>query len=397
LLTNFLALNKLSQAEKLSSGGLSKVKRKALLTCIAAALVLLSATAFVRAQSTTTPARPAPPAVAEAPEPPEGFSKTVTIFDDGPFLGIRTEDVTRETAARYGVAGEPRGVGVREVVKGSPAERAGLRAGDVILRFEGEQVSSVRKLTRLVEESAPDHVVRLTVLRGGSEQELSATLGRREPMLRAGVGELLAVPFGAEGALRLGDEWKDNSELWQLKGEELRRKLEEMQRKHPGVFAIGTSRRIGVSTSPLGKQLADYFGVERGVLVNSVESNSPAERAGLKAGDVITEADGERIDDAGDLVRALGRKDEGEVTLTVVRDKKQRSLRVTPERRQPQGLNVIPGALTPGASSIGVTPSVVTVAPPVVTVTRPVVTVTTPRVRVRPARVKVVRPGDRVL
>lgn len=373
------------------------MKRKALLTCIAAALVLLSATAFVRAQSTTTPARPAPPAVAEAPEPPEGFSKTVTIFDDGPFLGIRTEDVTRETAARYGVAGEPRGVGVREVVKGSPAERAGLRAGDVILRFEGEQVSSVRKLTRLVEESAPDHVVRLTVLRGGSEQELSATLGRREPMLRAGVGELLAVPFGAEGALRLGDEWKDNSELWQLKGEELRRKLEEMQRKHPGVFAIGTSRRIGVSTSPLGKQLADYFGVERGVLVNSVESNSPAERAGLKAGDVITEADGERIDDAGDLVRALGRKDEGEVTLTVVRDKKQRSLRVTPERRQPQGLNVIPGALTPGASSIGVTPSVVTVAPPVVTVTRPVVTVTTPRVRVRPARVKVVRPGDRVL
>jgi serine protease Do len=388
------------------------VKPKALPIIAALALLtttaLLSATAVaVRAQN-TTPAPPAraaaPPIAAQAPEPPVGFS-TTTIFDDGNFLGIRTEEITRETAARYGVSGEPRGVGVREVIKSSPAERAGLREGDVIVRYDGEQVTSVRKLTRLIEESAPEHAARLTVLRGGSEQELSATLGRREPFLRAGTGGggLTAIPFDAPDAMRLGDRFKDDPELWQLKGDEMREKLEELQRQHPGVFAIGSSRRIGVTTSPLGKQLADYFGVGHGVLVNSVEANSPADKAGLKAGDVLTEADGQQINEASDLVRAIGGKDEGEVTLTVVRERKQRTVRVKPERRQPQGLNLLPGAMSlgGGAPVVSVMPPVVAVTPPVVSVAPRVMTTpraaVAPRVRVRPARITVLRPGDRIL
>jgi membrane-associated protease RseP (regulator of RpoE activity) len=378
-----------------------QVKRKALPIIAALALLsfpaLLSASAIVRAQSTTPapPTSPAPPSAAQAPEPTVGFS--TNVFDEGNFLGVHAEDITRETAARYGVSGEPNGVGigVREVVKGSPAERAGLREGDVIVRFDGEQVTSVRKLTRLIEESAPKHAARLTVRRSGAEQELSATLGRREPFMLAGTGDLTVTPFDPQDALRLGEEFKDNPELWQLKGDEMREKLEEMQRKHPGMFAIGSSRRIGVSTSLLGKQLADYFGVGHGVLVNSVEANSPAERAGLKAGDVLTEADGQQIDDASDLVRALSSKDEGEVTLTFVRERKQRTVRVTPERRQPQSLN-----LTPGSMRLGV-PPVVSVMPPVVTVTPRVVTIpramVAPRVRVRPSRITVLHPGDRVL
>jgi serine protease Do len=383
-----------------------QMKRKALPIIAALSFLsfpaLLSAPATARAQS-TTPAPAAPPSAAQAPEPSVGFS--TTIFDDGNFLGVHAQDITRETAASYGVSGEPSGVGVgvRAVIKGSPAERAGLREGDVIVRFDGEQVTSVRKLTRLIEESAPGHAARLTVRRNGSEQELSATLGRREPLMRAGTDGATVAPFGALEALRLGEEFKDNPELWQLKGDEMRQKLEEMQREHPGVFSLGSSRRIGVSTSPLGKQLADYFGVGHGLLVNSVEANSPAERAGLKAGDVVTEADGQQVNDASDLVRALDRKDEGEVTLTVVRDKKQRTLRVTPERRQPQGFK-----LSPGAMILGNTPPVVSVMPPVVNLTPPVVSVTprvmtiprvsvAPRVRVRPARINVLHPGERVL
>lgn len=136
-----------------------------------AALALLSATAIVRAQQAAPPAPASPstpPAAAEAPETPAPPAFAATFFDDGPFLGIHVEDVTRANMAEYGLAGEPRGVGVREVVKGSPAERAGLREHDVIVRFEGEEVGSVRKLTRLIEESAPDHTVRISVLRGGS-------------------------------------------------------------------------------------------------------------------------------------------------------------------------------------------------------------------------------------
>jgi len=347
-----------------------------------------------------------PPAVVpqtpSAPQSPEG---AMTFFFEGNFLGVRTEEVTRENASRYGVSGEPRGVGVREVVKGSPAEKAGLREGDVILRFDDEQVSSVRKLTRLVEESAPQHNARLTVLRGGSEQQLSATLARREPFARTEVGPLTV--YGPGLAPHVGGDLLRNPELWEHKGEELRRRLDEMQREHPGVFALGSSRRIGVSTSALGKQLADYFGVPHGVLISSVEANSPADKAGLKAGDVVTEIDGRKIDNAADLVRGLAAKDEGEVTLTVVRDRNRRTVRVTPERRQTPTFDVKPGdfrVVRPPVVSMALPRTVVTprtLVTPRVTVTPRVITtprvMATPRVRVTPSRVTVITPGDRIL
>ena len=98
------------------------------------------------------------------------------------------------------------------------------------------------------------------------------------------------------------------------------------------VFSVGNNRRIGVSTTTLTKQLAEFFGVAdgKGVLVTSVGTDSPASKAGIRAGDVITAVDGEKIDNAGDLSRALGKKNEGDVTLTIVRDKNQRSITVTP-------------------------------------------------------------------
>ena len=77
--------------------------------------------------------------------------------------------------ARYGMR-DVRGVGVTEVMKDSPAEKAGLRKDDVILRFDGESVTSVRKLNRLVSESSADQTVRLTISRGGAEQEVTAVL-----------------------------------------------------------------------------------------------------------------------------------------------------------------------------------------------------------------------------
>jgi membrane-associated protease RseP (regulator of RpoE activity) len=349
------------------------VKVKAL-PCIAA-LCLLSAPALLRAQGAAPPA--APPAAAEhapeAPEAPEApdapdapeapFGFATTFFAEGNFLGVRTEEITRENMSRYGLSGEPRGVGVREVVKGSPADAAGLRERDVIVRFDGEAVTSVRKLTRLIQEAAPEHAARLTVLRGGSEQELSATLKRREPFLSAGGGAVTVGPLDL-GDLHVEDRLR-NSETWKRNEEKMRRQLEGMARKYPGLLALGSSRRIGVTTSALGRQLADYFGVEHGVLVSSVEEGSPAEKAGLKAGDVITEADGRQVGDADDLVRALGAKDEGEVTLTVVRDKQRRTVRVTPERRQsPRGM------LGPGTFGV---------------VGSPVATVALPRMVIDPA------------
>lgn len=311
------------------------MNRKALLSL--AALLLLAPLA---AQARQTP--PAPPAQTQSPV---GFGSTFFLDGDN-FLGIHPEEITRENMGRYGLSGEPRGVGVRSVVKGSPAERAGLKEGDVIVRFDGEAVTSLRKLNRLIDEAAAGHTARVRILRGGSEQEVSATLARQQGFMPA-FGSFQMPSFDTDAARRMAEELKKRGEDWQLKGDEYRKRLEELQRANPGgaySLVFGNSRRIGVSTTQLGKQLADYFGVSSGVLVNSVESGSPADKAGIRAGDVITEADGTKIDEATDLSAAINRREEGEVTLTVVRERKQRTVRLTPEKRQPQGFNFSPGA-----------------------------------------------------
>jgi serine protease Do len=335
------------------------------------------------------PELPAPPQE-PAPAPPAVAS---TLFVTGNFLGVRTEEVTRENMQRYGLSGEPRGVGVREVVKGSPAEKAGLRANDVIVRFDGEPVPSVRKLTRLIEESAPEHVARITVLRGGAEQELSATLARREPFMSAGGEGFFSIsPDSFGDAVR-------NSKQWKLNEQKMREKWEEMARKHSSLF--GSTRRIGVTTNALGKQLADYFGVTHGVLVSSVEEGSPAEKAGLKAGDILTEADGQKVEDSDDLSRAIGAKQEGEVTLTVVRDRKQRTVRVTPERRAtPQG-QFMPGTFRLFDSPIAAAFTLprIQMHPEFFSVPNTFVTprlFNVPRVRVTP-RMRLFGLGDRIL
>lgn len=270
-----------------------------------------------------------PMALIDEQEPGKTDRNFSIFLDGGAFLGVGTEDISKENMARYGMR-DVRGVGVTEVVKDSPAEKAGLRKDDVILRFDGESVTSVRKLTRLVGESAPDQTVRLTISRGGSEQELSATLSKHD------FGGLLRARAGDEVLQRMSRE---------MPRVEMRPFGGNLGNLGDGnfVFAFG-NRRIGVSTQTLTKQLADYFGVSGGALVTSVTENSPAAKAGLKAGDVITAIDGEKVSSPGDLVRGISKKEEGAVSLTVVRDRNTRTVTVTPEKN-PDANVIRPGTM----------------------------------------------------
>jgi len=263
-----------------------------------------------------------------------------------------------------------RGVGVTEVVKDSPAEKAGLRKGDVIVGFNGEAVTSTRKLNRLVNESSPDQTVRLTIARGGSEQEVSATLTKRD----------------------------DFNRVWNEKArEDMRQKIEKMRKDMPakiksenGTWTInmGGYRRLGISTQTLTKQLADYFGVSQGILVTSVVENSAAAKAGLKAGDVITAVDGEKVDSPGDITRAISRKEDGPVTLTVVRDRSSRSVTVTPEK-PPAGSGDI-RTITIPRIEIPSIPAITVTTPQIVVPTTPDINITVPRQPVRIVRPRVV-------
>ena len=273
----------------------------------------------------------APEVLLEAQEPstveaPRAFS---IMLDGGTFLGVHVEDISKETMSRYGLR-DVRGVGVTEVVKDSPAEKAGLKKDDVILRFEGESVTSARKLTRLVGEASADQTVRLTISRGGSEQEVSATLAKHDGMQN--VFRSAMPPDILRGTTPF--PMKIDPGMIQI---------------NPGeggfAFAFGGNRRIGVSTQSLTKQLADYFGVkDGGLLITSVNDNSPAAKAGLKAGDVITAVDGEKVTSAGDVSRAISKKEDGPVSLTIIRDRNARTVTVTPEK-SPERTLMRPGTI----------------------------------------------------
>jgi serine protease Do len=241
------------------------------------------------------------------PLPSEPESNFSFFVDGSGFLGVYAEDISRENMGRYGL-NQVRGVGITQVVKDSPAEKAGIRKDDVVLRFDGENVTSVRKFNRLISEVSPDQTVRLSISRGGAEQELTATIARRKNSFNT---EL----FGSA-----------EPRTWRFEGN-------MGEGGFPMLQALGNRRRIGITTTQLTKQLAEYFGITdgHGVLVTSVTEDGPAAKAGVKAGDVITAVDGEKVDDTGDLSDIVNRKKEGDVSLTIVRNKSQLTLRVTPK------------------------------------------------------------------
>lgn len=260
---------------------------------------------------------------------------SIAIDSSGGYLGVQTKDVNNENFASFGLS-SVRGVAVEKVVEGSPADKAGLQNGDVIIRVNGEDVTGTRKLTRLVSEIAPDHTARVTVLRSGAEREMNITLGKR-PM-----------PAFENGAFRIarpdGVPFEFNFPSMPAVPD-----APDFQRTVPRppsapsmpafprgdgdvyVFRSSGSRQIGIGITSLTKQLADNFGVKGGVMINNVRENSPAAQAGLKAGDIIVEVDGKEVDNELDVIRGISAKTEGDVTLSYVRSGTRNSVNVTPE------------------------------------------------------------------
>lgn len=205
------------------------------------------------------------------------------------------------------------GVVVDEVRDGSPAEKAGVKEKDVIVEFDGERVRSARQFSRLVEESAQGRPVKLAVQRAGQRLTLDVTPEARQ------FGRVTPAPFErfTMPALPRMPAFPDTREFE-------RRLLPEIE--------MYTSRngRLGVQLEDVQEQLAEYFGVKNGALVTSVAKDTPAARAGIKAGDVLTKVNGEQVEDTADVRRELRRIDAGkEFQVEVMRDRKPLSMKVT--------------------------------------------------------------------
>ncbi|HMO79897.1 MAG TPA: PDZ domain-containing protein [Pyrinomonadaceae bacterium] len=256
------------------------------------------------------------------PSGPERMQCELTMmFGQTPsYMGVQTRDVTAENYAGLGLS-SPRGVAVDSVMKDSPAEKAGLKAGDVILKYNGESVTSAQKLSRQVSETAPDQKARITVFRGGTEMELDVIIGRRSG------GNMWTLPM----------EMPDGQRSFEFRVPDLDALRSMESFPMPGgdgdvfVWRSAGSRQIGIGVTPLTKQLAEHFGVESGVMINNVREASPAERSGLRAGDIIIEIDGVKVENEMQVVRAISGKREGDIVLTVMRQGNRISFTVTPE------------------------------------------------------------------
>lgn len=254
---------------------------------------------------------------------------TWTFESDGGYLGVQTAEVTTENFAKFGLR-EVRGVAVERVLENSPAQAAGLQPGDVIISVDGDEITGTRKLTRLISEIAADHKTKLVISRNGSEQEITATIGKR-PTPKFENGNFAFSFPGPIGKFEIPD-LKELRQLKELpKGEMPQIWTSPDANGESFIWRAGSGRQIGIGITPLTKQLADHFGVEGGIMVNSVREGSAAFKSGIKAGDIVVEADGKAVKGEFDLIRTIGGKKEGDVQLTIVRDRNRQTISVTPE------------------------------------------------------------------
>jgi serine protease Do len=186
------------------------------------------------------------------------------------WLGVRIQPLTEELAPSFG-AKENEGVLVSDVMPGGPAEAGGLKSGDVILEFGGQRTTEVPDLQRVVADAEPGKASRVTILRDGKRETLDIKIG-------------------------------------------------EMPTDEPVAASRGTER-WGLTVQPITPELARQFKLpgNDGVLVSEVEENSPAARAGIRAGDAIVEVNRRRVRDLRTFEDALGRAEQ-DVLLFVQRE-----------------------------------------------------------------------------
>ncbi|HWF46324.1 MAG TPA: PDZ domain-containing protein, partial [Bryobacteraceae bacterium] len=177
----------------------------------------------------------------------------------GSFLGVGLADVNSQRARSLGLD-EPKGTEVVRVEPGSSAAKAGLKPGDVLLTYNGENVLGGEQLGRLVRETPPDRKVKIKLWRDGHPSEV------------------MVLTEAPKQSFLMGTPDLPNPTMPDF----------------PSAMLMWKSGILGIYCESVDSQLAEYFGVKQGVLVRFVVNGSAAQHAGLKAGDVLTKV-GDRV------------------------------------------------------------------------------------------------------
>ena len=240
------------------------------------------------------------------------------------YLGVMLQDLSPSIAKALQLESDT-GIMVSEVVDDGPAEQAGLEDGDVILEFDGKQITKYKDLTKAIRAHEPGDEVEVVVLREGRERTFDVTLGEREDTAWAFFGDDGDFE-GFKGLKGLKDlkDLKDLKELqWLNQHGRNFHMFSDDDDANIFIKSFDSDRGfMGVHLDDLGEQLGDYFGVDDGdgALITEVVEDSPAEQAGLEAGDVIVKIDDEDIESSGDVHAFMSDTEpDQDIDVTVIR------------------------------------------------------------------------------
>ncbi|MBA4312472.1 MAG: hypothetical protein C0417_07560 [Chlorobiaceae bacterium] len=226
------------------------------------------------------------------------------------YLGVEIQDVNKKLKEKKNLSVD-RGAFVQTVVENSPAEEAGIEKGDVIVKFADEAIDDSEDLTDAVRATKPKTEVKVELNRKGDKKTVSVTVGKVK------TPKAFAFNFDDDGM-----SWHSSPP----KNSELKKKM--------NIRVFSESEFQGVQLQPLTKQLGEYFGAPsgKGLLVTEVEKASEAEKAGMKAGDVITKVNGNKIKDLGDLHEELSDAEGKDASIEIMRDRKSMILNMKIEK-----------------------------------------------------------------
>jgi len=240
--------------------------------------------------------------------------QTVVVSTGHGWLGVGVSEVTAAKVKDLKLPAE-RGVLLGKVVRDSPAAKAGLKENDVITEINGQRVEGTEQFRRMIREIPTGRTAQLTVWREGRSQTLRVTIGKSESRH--------ATTFVSPGTFAFHmPEMPQMNELMES-----------------GPWFAGQPR-LGIDAEDLEGEFGKYFGAPEGegVLVRGVFPDSPAAKAGLKAGDVITSVDGDRVRSVGDLrEKMVEKRSEKGIKLGLLRNKAPLTLSVEiPKREEKQ-------------------------------------------------------------
>jgi serine protease Do len=234
------------------------------------------------------------------------------------YLGIGVVEITPERAKTLKLKDE-HGMEVAHVEENSPASKAGLKEGDVVLEYNGMPVQGMEQFSRMVRETPAGHEAKLAIWRNGSAQDVMITVGARKAMVIETPDGPLTLPTIPPIPPMPNIEIPRFEMTWQ-------------------------NGMLGIEGESLGphQQLADYFGVTDGVLVKAVIKGSAAEKSGLKAGDVIVKVDSAKVGSTREITSQLRSvRSRKNVPISVVRDKREMALTVNLD--EGRGVPAAPG------------------------------------------------------